>query len=715
MSMKKIHYIPQVDEKDCGVAALAMVLAKYRTRISLAQLRELAKTNIQGTTALGIVKAAEKLNFETIPVKANLHLFDKKDIQYPFIAHVNRNGKEQHYYVVYGFKGNNVLIADPDITVGKIKLTRENFNSEWTGLAIFIAPNPGYNPVKYKKKSLKNFIPVVIKQRMLIVNISIAAFLVTLISILGSYYLQGIIDDYIPSGMKGTLGIVSIGLILTYIIQQILSFIKEYLLIFLSQRLSIEIILSYIKHIFSLPMSFFATRRTGEIISRFTDANSIIEALASTMLSLILDVSIIMIVGTVLIIQNSILFFISLISIPIYILIIWIFLKPFSNMNNGQMQSNAILSSSIIENINGIETIKALNSEKKSYHKIDHEFVDYLEKSFVYAKTKVLQNTLKSLLMALLNVSVLWVGALLVIDNSLSIGQLVTYNALLVFFTNPLQNIINLQIKLQQASVANKRLNEVYLVESEFDDKSSSEEIKNGDINIKNVTYTYGFGLPTIDNVTCTIKMGQKIAIVGASGSGKSTLVKLLVNFFQPEKGLINLGDKPINSVDKHLLRKYITYLPQEPFIFSGTILENLLLGAPPGTKIESVIRATELAEIRYEIEKMPLGFKTELSDSGNISGGQKQRIALARALLADAPILILDESTSNLDILTETKIINNLLNEKEKTIVFVAHRLNIAKRVERIIIMHDGKIIEDGNHKELMLNNGTYATLYQN
>lgn len=715
MIMKKINYIPQVDESDCGVAALAMILSNYGTKLSLAKLRNMAKTNAEGTTALGIVYTAQNLNFTAVSIRADLNLFNKKDIPYPFIAHVIKKEKYPHYYVVYGAKGDKLLIADPDSTVGKIKMTKAHFNKEWTGVSIFIAPNVSYKPVKEKKQSLGSLAFIIFRQKLLMINIIVAALLVTLVSVFGTYYLQTIIDVYIPNNMKNTLGVVSLGLIFAYVIQQLLSYARDYLLIVLGQRLSIDIILSYIKHIFELPMSFFSTRRTGEIVSRFTDANTIIEALASTMISIFLDLGILVIIGTVLAIQNTTLFLISLLAIPAYFLVIWLFMRPFSKLNNNQMEAGSMLSSSIIEDVNGIETIKALNSEAVAYRKIDHEFIAYLEKAFLYSKTEAIQNAIKGLLHLALNVLILWVGAQLVMIDKISVGQLFTYNALLGFFTDPLQNIINLQTKLQQASVANNRLNEIYLVNSEFkDSKQGIHRIhQNSSLIVENVSYKYGFGLPVIDDISLLIKPGEKIALVGTSGSGKSTFAKLLVNFFEPDSGLILLDKTKLNDINKHDLRAYINYLPQEPFIFSGSIMDNLLLGAKPGTTQEDIINAVEIAQIKDDIEKMPQGFWTEISESGNISGGQKQRIALARAILVDSPILVLDESTSNLDVLMEKKIIDNLLILKEKTIIFVAHRLTISQRVNRILTMQNGKIVEDGSHDTLLQSDGYYASLF--
>ena len=454
MGFKKKHYRPQVDTRDCGVASLAMVFGYYGSYYSLATLRELAKTTQEGTTAFGLVKVAEGEGFETRAIRADMTLFDE-DIVYPFIAHVIKNGNLMHYYVVTGCDKKTIHIADPDPTVKMTKMPRARFEEEWTGVSLFIAPTPNYKVHKEKKDSLLSFLPILSRQKGLILNIVVATLLVTLINIVGSYYLQSIIDTYIPEQVKNTLSIVSVGLVIVYILQQIISYAQEYLLLVLGQRLSIDVILSYIKHVFHLPMSFFATRRTGEIVSRFTDANSIIDALASTILSIFLDVSIIVIVSIVLFSQNINLFFISLLALPIYTVIILSFMKPFERMNQETMEANAVLSSSIIEDINGIETIKSLTSEKQRYQKIDKEFVDYLKKSFAYGKAESIQKTLKKLAQLLLNVAVLWMGANLVMDNKMSLGQLITYNSLLAYFTNPLENIINLQTKLQTAKAAN--------------------------------------------------------------------------------------------------------------------------------------------------------------------------------------------------------------------------------------------------------------------
>lgn len=710
-------FVPQVDMMDCGVAALASISRYYGSDYSLAHLRELTKTTKEGTTALGLVQAAKKMEFETRAIQADMSLFEIKDISYPFIVHVAKDGRLQHYYVVYKNKKNHLIIGDPDPSVRITRMSKKGFEKEWTGVALFFAPEPSYKPYKDKKNGLLALVPLIFKQRSLITNIVLASFLVTLINILGSYYLQVILDEYIPNQMQSTLGIISIGLVVTYILQQMMNFAREYLLTVLSQRLTIDVVLSYIRHIFELPMSFFATRQTGEVTSRFSDANSIIDALASTILSVFLDVSILMIVGGVLLLQNRNLFWLVLYSIPIYLIIVYTFMKPFEKMNHDVMQSNAMVSSAIIEDINGIETIKSLTSEEVRYQKIDSDFVGYLDNSFKLSRLSILQTSIKQGAQLILNVLILWTGAQLVMANTISVGQLITFNMLLSYFTTPLENIINLQTKLQSAKVANARLNEVYLVDSEFQtfqENPYQEQLLKGDITVSDLSYKYGFGRDALSDINLIIKQGEKVSFVGVSGSGKTTIAKLLVNFYKPYKGTISLNGQNIDQLDKRSLRQFINYLPQQSYVFSGSLLDNLTLGADPSVVQEDILKACDIAEIRQDIEQMPMGFQTELSDGAGLSGGQKQRIALARALLTKSRVLILDEATSGLDVLTEKKVVDNLLQLTDKTIIFIAHRLSIAQRTHRIFVMDQGRIVESGSHEELLSQAGFYQRLFQ-
>lgn len=578
-----------------------------------------------------------------------------------------------------------------------------------------MVPKADFKPVKEKKNNLLSLFPYMFKQKKLVRNIIVAALLMTLISICSSYFVQGLIDTYIPNGTFTTLSILAIGLLIAYIFNSIFLYGQQFLLNVLGQRLSIDLNLQYIRHIFELPMEFFTTRKTGEITSRFSDASRIIDALASTVISLFLDLSIVILMGIILAVQNMTLFLITLASLPLYAIVILGFSKRFEKLNNDQMESNAVVSSSIIEDIQGIETIKALNSEQVRYKKIDSQFVDYLRKAFKYSKTEAFQIALKTFIRLSLNVIILWVGASVVMHNQMSIGELMAFNALLSYFVDPLQNIINLQPTLQAANVAQNRLNEVYLVKSEFKDKTSVNSIHdlNGKIVFSQVNYRYGYGEDVLKDINLTINDNEKVTVVGMSGSGKSTLVKLLVDFFSPIKGKVTFNNYSTKEINKHVLRSYVNYVPQTPYVFAGTIKENLLLGSRSNITEEDIIEACQIAEIKNDIEKLPLGFDTQLDENAKIlSGGQKQRLTIARALLSPAKVLIFDEATSGLDTITEKKVVDNLISLKDKTVIFIAHRLAIAERTDNIVVLNQGRIIEQGNHTELMAKHGYYYDL---
>ena len=711
------HYINQVDEADCGVAALAMILHNYGSKISLATLRKFTKTTTDGTTALGIVKAAEKLKMDVEAYQADASLFDSKDVIYPFIAHlIKKDSGLLHYCVVFKSSKKHIFIADPDPNIQVKRIPKVNFFEEWTGIAIFAKPGKNYKPIQEKIPTFKRLCRPLFQQKALLFGIITAAFIVTFLNILNSYYLQTLLDTLIPNKLQDPLAIISIGLLFAYLFNSLFTFSRDYLLAILGQKLSKIIILNYIKHVLRLPMAFFSTRKTGDILSRFTDANKVIDALISAIISIFLDATILIIIGTVLALQDIRLFGITMLIIPIYSLIIFSFTSNFRKLNQKEMESNATVSASIIEDIRGIETIKSLNCEEVRSNKITNEFNDFLHKSLVHTRLNNIQQGLKTFVQLSLNLIILWVGANQVIKNELSIGQLMTYNALLIYFTTSLQNIINLQPKIQSAQVANSRLNEIYMVKDEFENTTKhNHSLKNGTIELKNVSYSYEYNSPILQNINLKIKSGEKLTIVGLSGSGKSTLMKLLVNYFDVSNGEILINNLNILNISKKQLRSFINYVPQIPYTFSGTIKENLLLGNRTTITEKDIVTACKTAMIHDDIMHLPLGYNSKLDENATtFSGGQKQRLTIARALLSPAKVLIFDESTSGLDVLTEEKLIKNLMALSSKTIIFIAHRLSIAQITNNITVIDNGKIVEQGSHEELLKNKSLYFKLMQ-
>ena len=465
-------------------------------------------------------------------------------------------------------------------------------------------------------------------------------------------------------------------------------------------------------------MNFFATRKSGEIISRFLDANKIIDALASATLSVFLDIGMVLIVGITLAVQNGILFLITLASLPFYLVSILAFVKSYEKANQEEMVAGATLNSSIIESLKGIETIKAYSGEEKVYHQVDREFVQLMKKSFRTATLDNVQQGIKHAIQLISSALILWLGSYYVMEGSISLGQLITYNALLVFFTDPLQNIINLQVKMQTAQVANKRLNEIFAIEPESTNQHPDRVVTNQTfqkgITLEGVSFSYNMKAPTLINLSCTIRPHSKVALVGVSGSGKSTMAKLLVNFYPPSEGTIRYGRINHLDIPFHQLRDRVTYIPQESFFFSGSIIENLTFSLDTPPSFERIMEVCDAVQLGTFINQQPLRYDTILEEGGtNISGGQRQRLAIARALLKDADILILDEATSGLDTLLEHAILDYLINLEEKTLIFIAHHLSIAKACNQILVLNDGKLVEQGTHSDLRYNQGVYQQLW--
>ncbi|ALS37573.1 peptide ABC transporter ATP-binding protein [Enterococcus ureilyticus] len=715
--MKPFPYIQQQDEKDCGVACLAMILNYYKTEIPIHKLRELSGTDLEGTSAFGLKKTLENLDFECLAIQADNEIWQEKELPFPLIAHVLVDNSFMHYVVVYDKKGASLSLADP--AKGKVKKSIEAFSAEWTGILILPTPKKSYRPIKEKVNGLSSFLPIIWQQKKLVFHIVLASFFITLFGIGSSYYFQGLLDYFIPYQAHSALNIVSSGLIIVYLFRVFFEYSRSYLLIILGQRMSIAIMLTYFKHVLTLPMTFFATRKSGEIISRFLDANKIIDALASATLSVFLDIGMVLLVGITLAIQNSTLFLITLASLPFYLIAILAFVKSYEKANQEEMTAGATLNANIIESLKGIETIKAYSGENQVYDRVDREFIKLMKKSFQTVTLDNVQQGIKHTIQLISSALILWLGSYFVMDGTISLGQLIAYNALLVFFTDPLQNIINLQVKMQTAQVANKRLNEIFDIEPEQVNTSiektiSVENFQQG-ISLERVSFSYHMKAPTLNAISCWIPAHSKVALVGVSGSGKSTLAKLLVNFYSPSEGTISYGQVNHLDIEYKQLRENVTYIPQDSFFFSGTILENLTFGLSIIPSFERILEVCKAVQLNEFINQQPLRLETVLEEGGvNLSGGQRQRLAIARALLKDADILILDEATSGLDTILEHKILEYLLQLENKTLLFIAHHLSIAKECDQILVLHEGQLVEQGTHDKLRFNQGIYQQLWE-
>lgn len=714
--MKKYYCIKQHDYKDCGCACLATICKTYGLKYPISKIREVAGTDKDGTSALGVIKAAEKLGFSAKGVKANKPEDIFSEIPLPAIAHVVIDNTMLHYVVIHKISEKEIIVADP--AKGIVKYKPIEFFNIWTGVLIILTPTSDFKKGNEVKGVFTRFFDLLKPQKGLLINIFFASILITIFGIIGSFYFKFLLDDIVPNNLKQSLTIFSIGFIVLAIFKVIMEAFRTHLLIHLGQKLDIPLMLGYYEHVINLPMNFFGTREVGEIISRFNDASNIRQAISGVALTMMIDVFMVLIGGGILYSQSPSLFGLTIIPLVIYGIIVYSFKSSIEKVNRETMEKNSKLTSYLIESLNGIETIKAFNSEREVNLETEKRFIKFIKAIFKNERINNLQVTFKRLVESIFAIIVLWIGSTQVLNGSISFGELLTFNALLAYFLDPIENIINLQPTVQTALVAAERLSEILdleLEKSEQEDKKIKPKSLKGNIEFKNVDFRYGTRNLILKNINLSIKKGERIALVGESGSGKTTLAKLLLNFYQCEKGEILVNNYNLLDINVESLRDKIAYISQETFLFNGTILENLMLGNPYLT-YEEVIDACEKAQIHGFINSLPLRYNTLVEENGsNFSGGQKQRLSIARAILRKPEILIMDEATSNLDSITEKAIERTIHDFSEgMTTIIIAHRLSTIMRCDNIYILEKGEIKEKGNHKDLLDNKGRYYKLWK-
>ncbi|XZH53426.1 peptidase domain-containing ABC transporter (plasmid) [Clostridium perfringens] len=711
---KKYYCIKQHDYKDCGCACLATVCRQYGLKYPISKIREVAGTDKFGTSALGIIQASEKLGFSAKGVKANKPEDIFGEIPLPAIAHVVIDKTMLHYVVIHKISEKEIIVADPG--KGIVKYKPNDFFNIWTGVLLIMTPTSSFNKGNEVKGLFTRFFDLLKPQKGLLFNIFLASILVTVFGILGSFYFKFLLDDIVPNNLRESLTVFSIGFILLSIFKVITEAFRTQLLIHLGQRLDIPLMLGYYDHVINLPMNFFGTREVGEIISRFNDASKIRQAISGVALTMMIDVFMVLIGGFILYYQSPLLFGITIVPLVLYGIIVFTFKSNIEKVNRETMEGNAKLTSYLVESLNGIETIKAFNAEREVNLETEKRFIKFIKAIFKNEYINNIQVSLKSLVKGVFAIAILWIGTIQVLNGKISFGELLTFNALLVYFLNPIENIINLQPTLQTAVVAAERLSEILdlsLEKSEGEHKKINPNSLNGKIEFKNVDFRYGTRQLILKNINMTINKGERVALVGESGSGKTTIAKLLLNFYQCEKGEIIVNDYNLLDVNVEALRDKIAYISQETFLFNGTILENLMLGNPYLT-YEEIIEACKKAQIHDFINSLPLRYNTLVEENGsNFSGGQKQRLSIARAILRKPEILIMDEATSNLDSITEKAIEKTIHEFSEGMItIIIAHRLSTIMRCDNIYILEKGEIKEQGSHKELLEKQGRYYEL---
>lgn len=710
---KKYYCVKQHDIKDCGPACIATISKQYGLKIPISKIREIAGTDLEGTSVYGLIQASKELGFSSTALRVSKkeEIFDNLPV--PLIAHVIIDDILLHYVVIHKISKKYILVADPDR--GITKYSPENFFKIWNDILILMIPTPMFKKGNETKGIFQRFYGLIKVQKRLLIIIFFASLLITILGVFGSFYYKFLIDDILPNKLNNNLISTSIAMLVLIIFKVLTEFLRNMLLIHMAQNIDIPLLLGYYRHVIRLPMNFFSTRKVGEIISRFNDGSKIRNAISSATITLMIDVIMALVGGIILYIQSSQLFFTCLIPIIFYLILVLAFKNKLKQINKKVMEDDASLTSYLVESLEGIETIKAFNGENLVELKTNNNFLQLMRSLFKHGYLHNLQGTLKSVISSIFSICLLWFGSSLVLLDKITIGELISFNALLAYFIQPIERLINLQPQLQEAVVASDRLGEILDLDLE---KSANNKIRPnslfGDISLKHVNFKYGFRDNVLNDININIKKGKKIALVGESGSGKTTIAKLLMGFYTLEDGEIYINNHNINDIDLDILREKISYISQDSFFFSGTIKENLEFARKDIT-YNDIIQVCSKAQIHEYIETLPLKYETPLEEKGtNLSCGQRQRLSIARALLKNPEILIMDEATSNLDSITE-KAIQKTLEEcsENLTTIIIAHRLSTIMKCNMIYVMDNGKIVEKGTHGELLDKRGYYYDLW--
>ena len=738
-------YVRQHDTTDCAAACLAMVCLHYKKEITITRLRDMMGTDLKGTNLTGMEKAAQELGFSTAAVRVDRENF-LSEFTTPCIAQVITDEGLAHFVTVFKkttikddgerrrhmlrqeeerkkcvdegkkFKCRDyVIIGDPAKELKKISL--DEFYKNFTGVLLLMTPTSEFKAGKQKQGSMvKRFLDLLLPQKKLFFYAILSSVIMTVLGIASSMYNKILMDEILPYGLKSLLVAVILVFSIVSVTSALISMVRQWVLIYLSIKVDIPLMLGYFGHVFKLPMKFFATRKTGEITTRYSDASTIKSVFTSIALSLIMDISMAIITGIILFRMNAMLFSISLFMALVSILLVLIYKQPYKKINEETMVQSAALNSQMIESLRGIETVKCNANEDTEMENLEREYIKSLKISLRSSKISTTQGLISSFISTGFSMLTTYVGISQVLKGEMTLGGFMAFSTLSSYFTSPLSNLIGLQMQIQEASISMKRLGEIMDYPSETvgdEDRTDLDKVE-GDIEFKDVTFRYGNRAPALDHISFTIPAGKKVALVGSSGSGKSTITKLLLKYYEPEDGEIDLNGVNLAEYTNDSVRRAISYVPQNVELFSKTIYDNIRVSRMDAT-MDEVKEAAKKADAHDFIRHLPLQYNTYLEEAGNgLSGGEKQRIALARAFLKDSNLYILDESTSNLDFATENLIFNMIYDQlADRSMLIVAHRLSTVRDCDLILVMDHGKIVERGTHDELLAKEGKYYELW--
>ena len=724
--MKSFPFYKQPDAKDCGPTCLRIIAKHYSKSIPLQQIRILSETTREGSGLLGLSNAAESLGFRTLGVKIDFNTL-VSEAPLPCIVHWNKN----HYVVVYKIdKAKRVYVSDP--SYGLITYTQEEFIKHWIGenananteegIALILETSPTFYTNEFdneeKKTSFSFLSRYLLKYKSLVVQLAVGLLAGSLLSLIFPFLTQSIIDVGIQNQDIHFIYLVLLAQVMLFIGKMGIDIIRSWILLHLSTRINISIISDFFIKLMKLPISFFDTRMTGDIMQRINDHHRIEQLLTNSSLNTLFSLVNLIIFSIVLLLYDYRLFTLYLLGAGLYVGWISFFLSKRKELDYKMFSQVSQEQSMVIELINGMQEIKMHNAERQK-----RWGWEFLQVKLFKIKIRALSleqwqsvggsfiNQIKDILMSFL-------AAKLVLSGNLTLGMMLSVQYIIGQLNSPLLQLIDFIKQTQDAKISLERLGEIHDKEDEEgNEEQYTVEIPQKDIALNNISFRYiGSDSFVFQDLNLVIPHQKTTAIVGASGSGKTTLLKLLTKFYEPEKGEIKVGNTDMKNISPKYWRDHCGVVMQESYVFNDTIANNIAIGEDTIDK-QKLRKAIEIANIQEFIETLPLSYNTKIGNEGmGVSGGQKQRLFIARAVYKVPEYIFFDEATSALDANNEKIIIENLEQFfKGKTAIVIAHRLSTVKHADKIIVLDKGTVVEEGSHNELVAKKGEYYRLIKN
>ncbi|WP_129714763.1 peptidase domain-containing ABC transporter [Pedobacter sp. SYP-B3415] len=724
--MKDFPFYKQPDAKDCGPTCLRIIAKHYKKSIPLQQLRSLSETTREGSGLYALSTAAETIGFKTLGVKIDFRLL-REDVPLPCIVHWNKN----HYVVVYRIdKAGNVYVSDPGY--GLIRYKKDEFITHWIGenatdhteegIALVLETTPDFFRNDFeeedKKTSFAFLSKYLFKYKSLIIQLALGLLAGSILSLIFPFLTQSIVDVGIQNQDINFIYLVLLAQVMLFIGKTGIEIVRSWILLHLSARINISIISDFFIKLMRLPISFFDTRMTGDIMQRINDHHRIEQLLTTSSLNTLFSLVNLVIFSIVLLLYDYRLFGVYLVGAILYVAWISFFLKKRKELDYRMFSNVSQEQSMVIELINGMQEIKMHNAEKQKRWNWEFLQVKLFKIKIKSLSLEQWQSVGGGFINQIKDILVSFLAAKLVLTGNLTLGMMLSVQYIIGQLNSPLLQLIEFIKQSQDAKIAMERLGEIHDKEDEETaHRQYVNEIPPKDILLNQVSFRYtGADSFVFQDLNLVIPYQKTTAIVGASGSGKTTLLKLLTKFYDPDQGDVKLGNTDLGHIAASYWREHCGTVMQESYIFNDTIANNIAVGEDAIDK-EKLRKAVEIANIKDFIEDLPLSYNTKIGNEGiGLSGGQKQRLFIARAVYKSPDYIFFDEATSALDANNERVIIENLAQFfKGKTAVIIAHRLSTVKHADKIVVLDKGRVVEEGNHQELVASKGEYYRLIKN